>query len=192
MASPTIVAYAGSLREGSFNKKLLKLAVAAARDAGALVTEADLRDFPMPLYDADVQEREGFPEHVRRFRGLLIANDAQLIASPEYNRSISGVLKNAIDWASRTGPGEPPNPCFSGKTAGILGASPGAIGTLCGLMHLRSILGNIGVLVIPEQVALPKAAEAFDESGRLKDAKSQGMVEKVGRRLAKVAGALKS
>jgi NAD(P)H-dependent FMN reductase len=191
MPQPNIVAFSGSTREASLNKKLVRLAASAARDAGASVTEIDLRDFPMPFYDGDLQDREGFPENSRRFKEVLVNHDAMLIASPEYNRSISGILKNAIDWASRSAPGEPSLAAFNGKTAGIMAASPGLIGGYCGLFHLRALLGSIGVLVLSEQVTVAKAGEAFDEEGRLKDPKTQASVERVARRLVKVAAALK-
>jgi chromate reductase len=188
----TIVAFSGSTREGSLNKRLLRLATEAARAAGATVTEIDLREFPMPFYDGDLQDREGIPKHAQRFKELLIAADAMLIASPEYNRSISGVLKNAIDWASRSAPGEAGMAAFNGKVAGLLSASPGLIGGYCGLFHLRSLLGSIGTLVLPEQVTIAKADEAFDDAGRLKDPKSQASVEKLVRRVVGVAAALKN
>lgn len=192
MPKPSIVAFSGSTREASLNKKLVRLASAAARDAGATVTEIDLREFPMPFYDGDLQEREGFPEHARLFKDLIVSHDAMLIASPEYNRSISGVLKNAIDWASRTTPGDPVPNAFAGKTAGLLAASPGLIGGYCGLFQLRAILGCIGVLVLPEQVTVAKANEAFDETGGLRDAKTQGAVDKLSRRLVDVTTRLKA
>jgi NAD(P)H-dependent FMN reductase len=191
MPTPTIVAFSGSTREGSWNKKLLRVAVASARDAGALVTEVDMRDFPMPYYDGDVQDQQGFPEHARRFKQLLIDHDGMLIASPEYNRSISGVLKNAIDWASRAAPGEAGLLAFTGKVAGIMGGSPGLIGAYCGLFHLRAILGSIGALVLPEQVSLPKINEAFDETGGLRDPRSKASVDRLTQRLTKVIVALK-
>ena len=161
-----ILAFAGSLREGSLNKKLVRLAAGAARDAGAEVTEIDLRDYPMPFYDGDIESREGIAGHAGRFKALMLAHDGMLIATPEYNRTISGVLKNAIDWASRAAPGEPGLAAFTGKTIGIMSASPGAIGGLVALMHLRGVLGTIGSLVVPQQLALAKAGEAFDEAGR--------------------------
>ena len=109
-----------------------------------------------------------------------------LIASPEYNSSISGTLKNVIDWTSRLEPDEPPLVCFRGKTAAIMSASPGALGGLRGLVHLRAILGNIGVLVLPDQKAIASAAEAFAENGSLKDPKQLQAVEQIGTRLAEV------
>jgi chromate reductase, NAD(P)H dehydrogenase (quinone) len=170
MSSPKIVAFAGSTRSGSFNKKLIALAADAARAAGATVTLVDLRDLALPLFDGDLEDASGLPEGAKKFKTLLRESDGFLIASPEYNSSIPGVLKNAIDWASRAeSDDEPPLVAFRGKSAALLSASPGALGGLRGLVTLRSILGNIGVLVLPDQVAISKAHEAFDEAGKLKD-----------------------
>lgn len=187
-----ILAFAGSLREGSLNKKLVRLAAGAARDAGAEVTEIDLRDYPMPFYDGDIESKEGIAGHAGRFKALMLAHDGMLIGTPEYNRTISGVLKNAIDWASRAAPGEPGLAAFTGKTIGIMSASPGAIGGLVALMHLRGVLGTIGSLVVPQQLALAKAGEAFDEAGRLKDPKHQAAVERIAQSVVRFAGMAKA
>ena len=130
------------------------------------MTLLDLRDYPMPLYDGDLEEASGIPEPARRFKQVLIEHDGFLIASPEYNSSISPALKNAIDWASRPVPGEPALVAYQGKTAGLMAASPGALGGLRGLVHVRAILGNIGVLVIPEQIAVSSASRCV-RRGRL-------------------------
>ncbi|MBA2482420.1 MAG: NAD(P)H-dependent oxidoreductase [Planctomycetes bacterium] len=187
-----ILAFAGSTRTASWNKKLLAVAVAGARAEGAEVTSLDLRDLPMPLYDGDLEEREGIPPQAREFKRLLLAHQGLLIASPEYNSSITAVLKNAIDWASRAEPGEAPLACFAGKIAGLVAASPGALGGLRGLVTVRSILGNIRVLVIPEQVAVSKAHEAFAADGSLVDAKQRDAVVGVGRRVAQLTAAIAS
>ena len=183
---PKILAFAGSTRTGSFNKQLVKIAAAGARAAGAEVTELDLRDFPMPLYDGDLEAKEGLPAHAKKLKELLLAHQGLLISAPEYNSGISGVLKNAIDWASRSTLGEAPLACFVGKVAALMSASPGGLGGLRGLVHVRSILGNIHVLVLPDQVAVPRAHEAFTSDGTLKDAKQQAAVEGLGRALAGV------
>ena len=107
MSNVRIVALAGSLRSGSFNKKLIKIAATGARAAGAAVTEVDLRDIPLPLYDGDVEREHGLPPNAKVFKRLLIEHHGFLISSPEYNSAISAVLKNAIDWASRPVPNEP-------------------------------------------------------------------------------------
>jgi NAD(P)H-dependent FMN reductase len=113
----------------------------------------------------------------------MVAHDGLLLSSPEYNSSITGVLKNTIDWASRPAPGEPPLVAFDGKVAGLLSASPGNLGGLRGLVHVRAILGNIGVYVVPGQVAISRAHEAFAEDGSLKDPRQhetvRGFVKKV-------------
>jgi NAD(P)H-dependent FMN reductase len=188
---PRILAFAGSTRTESYNKQLVRLAAAGARAAGAQVTELDLRDYPLPLFDEDLEKAGGMPENGGKLKHLLIAHDGFLLASPEYNSSITGVLKNAIDWASRPAPGEPPLAAFTGKAAALMSASPGALGGLRGLVHVRAILGNIGVLVLPEQVAVPRAFEAFQADGTLKDAKQQAAVEGLGRGLAGVLAKLK-
>lgn len=187
---PKILAFAGSTRSGSFNKKILAIAAEAARKAGARVTVIDLRDFPMPLYDGDLETKEGLPESARRFRKLLLEHEGLLIASPEYNSSISAVLKNSIDWATRDESAKGTLECFTGKVAGLISASPGALGGLRGLVTLRSILSNINVIVIPEQTAVSKAHELFGEDGKLKDAKQQAALEKVGTALANLLSRL--
>lgn len=187
MRKPKLLVFAGSLRKDSLNKKLARAAASIASASNAEVTFVDLADFPMPLYDQDIQDREGISGKAKEFKELLKSHDAMLIVSPEYNSSISGVLKNAIDWASRTEPGESGLAAFAGKTAALLAASPGALGGLRGLVHLRSILGNIQVLVIPEQYAMGKANESFDAEGNLSDDKQRGAVEKVVQRLISVS-----
>lgn len=178
-----ILVFAGASRTGSFNKKLAAQAAAAARAAGGDVTHVDLRDFPMPIYDGDFEATEGIPEHAMRMKQLFLSHDGLLLACPEYNSSITGLLKNTIDWVSRVAPGETPLQCFDGKVASLVSASPGALGGLRGLVHVRAILGNIGVFVLPTQLAVSKANEAFDEAGKLKDAKQQATLEKIARQL---------
>jgi chromate reductase, NAD(P)H dehydrogenase (quinone) len=178
--TPKILAFAGSTRLHSYNKLLVKVAAQAAQAAGAEVTVADLRDFPMPLFDEDLEAEEGMPAQAQAFKQLLIAHQGFLIASPEYNSSFSAVLKNAVDWASRPAPGEPPLIAFNGKVTAIMSASPGGLGGLRGLVPLRMLLGNIGLVVLPQQVALGKAYEAFNEDGTLKDPKQQASIEKLG------------
>ncbi len=186
MPAPHLLAFAGSLRKESFNKKLVRIAAGAAEAAGGIVTVIDLRDYPMPIFDQDLETEQGLPEHAAQLKKLMLEQDGFLIASPEYNSSVTGVLKNTIDWASRMGPGETPLAAFMGKSAVLMSASPGALGGLRGLVHLRSILGNIGVLVLPEQMAIVKAHEAFNADGTLKDATQQASVAMLGTKLAVV------
>lgn len=165
-----ILVFAGSLRRDSYNKKLARLVTKDANKAGAEATFIDLADFPLPIFDEDV-EKAGTPEAALRLKKIFIDHDALLICSPEYNSSITAALKNAIDWVSRSAPGEGSLAAFQGKVALLLAASPGALGGLRGLVHLRAILGNIGVTVLPGQYALSQANNAFDEQGALKDTK---------------------
>jgi NAD(P)H-dependent FMN reductase len=185
-SAPKILAFAGSTRAESYNKKLVQIAAAGARAAGAEVTVLDLRDLPLPLYDGDLESRDGLPDNARRLKELMLAHRGFLIAAPEYNSSITAVLKNAIDWASRPAPGEAALACFTGKAAALMSASPGALGGLRGLVHVRAILGNINVLVIPDQVAVPRAFQAFQPDGTLKDAKHQAAVVALGDRLTQL------
>ena len=192
MSQPKIIAFAGSLRAGSLNKKLLANAADAARAAGAEVTVVDLRELALPLYDQDIEDASGLPEGAKKLKALLRASDGFLIASPEYNSSITAALKNAIDWASRAeADDEPPLAAFRGKTAALISASPGALGGLRGLVTVRSILGNIGVIVLPDQVCIGKAHEAFDEAGKLKDERKAKQVAALAKGLVEVLGKLR-
>lgn len=180
MSTPKILAFAGSTRAASYNKQLARFAAAAASAAGAEVTLLDLRDYPLPLFDGDLEDQQGLPENARKLKALFRAHDALLVASPEYNSSITAVLKNTLDWVSRAeSDDEPPLAAYHGKAAAIISASPGALGGLRGLVHLRAILGNIGVIVLPDQVAVPKAHEAFDDQGALKDERSARQVTRL-------------
>jgi len=184
-----VLAFAGSLRAGSYNKKLVQVAAQGARATGAQVTYIDLKDFPLPLFDEDV-EKQGVPENATKLKELFKAHHGLLVASPEYNSSVSAALKNAIDWVSRPAQGEAPLAAFDGKVAALMAASPGALGGLRGLVTLRSILGNIRVIVLPDQIAVMKAHEAFNEDGSMRDGKQQAAVEAIGRRVAEVAAKL--
>lgn len=194
MIAPKILAFAGSARQDSFNKKLVQIAAAGAKAAGAEVTYLDLRDLPMPLYDEDLEAREGLPENVIKFKQLMKSHQGLLIASPEYNSSVTPLLKNTIDWASRPEPGDPPMAlsCFRDKVAVIMSAAAGGFGGWRGLVHLRAILGNIGVLVLPDQKCIPQAYEAFDHQGNLKDAQQQASVAELGSKLARIVAKLYS
>ncbi len=170
MKTPRILAFSGSLRAASFNQKLATLAAAAAREAGAEVTLISLRDFRMPLFDEDLEAAEGMPEAAARLKALFASHDGLIIASPEYNSTISAALKNAIDWVSRaTSPDEAPLSALRGKAAAILAASPGGYGGSRGLVQLRPFLENISISVLPEQVTVAKAHEVLTEDGQLTD-----------------------
>lgn len=186
MTSPRILAFGGSLRRDSFNQKLAALAAEGAREAGATVTLIALRDFPLPVFDEDLETASGMPEPARRLKELFRAHDGLIIAAPEYNSSITAALKNALDWVSRTErDDEPPLAAFAGHTAILCAASPGALGGLRGLVHLRAILGNVGVTVLPDQVAVGKAYEAFQADGSLAAEKQATRVKNLGSQLAR-------
>lgn len=168
--NPRLLAFAGSTRTHSLNKKLINLAANLARTAGADVTVIDLRDFPMPFYDGDLEAQSGLPEHARALKALMMDHQGLLLSCPEYNSSVSAVLKNAIDWVSRAQPGEPAGVAYKGKWAALLAASPGNLGGVRGLMTVRQVLNMLGVIVLPAQLAVPRAHEAFADDGSLKDA----------------------
>ena len=187
---PKILAFSGSLREDSYNQQIVTIAADGARKAGADVTVIRLRDLPLPVYDADLETASGLPENARTIKDLMKAHQGFLIASPENNSTLSAALKNAIDWASRPDGDETPLVCFKDKTAVIMAASPGALGGLRGLSHLRAILTSIGVLVLPEQKAIPKIHESLDGNGVLADAAQQSAVENLGAKLTSVLAKL--
>lgn len=183
---PRIVAFAGSTREHSFNKRLVAIAAKGAEETGADVTLIDLRDYPMPLFDQDLEAKEGKNEHARAFKKLLVNCDGILISSPEYNGSLSAVLKNSIDWATRADEGDVPGslPAFRGKVVSLMSASPGGLGGLRGLVHLRAILGGLGCIMLPAQTTVSSAHEAFDDTGNLKNEKQQQQILDQGRELS--------
>jgi chromate reductase, NAD(P)H dehydrogenase (quinone) len=182
----------GSARRDSFNRKLAGIAAKIATDAGADVDLVDPADFRLPLYDAELEGTEGLPAHAKTLKGKFLAADAILFVSPEYNSSITPLMKNVIDWVSRPETEDEPDLiAYRGKVAGLLSASPGKLGGMRGLVHLRSILGNIGVLVTPKHFSLVGASDKFDEGGALKSEKDVESLRAVVTELLKVAGAMK-
>jgi len=178
---PRILAFAGSLREGSFNRKVLRYAILGAREAGGHVEELGPEHLTLPLYNGDLEENGSFPEQVEAWRAKILQSDGLLIASPEYNHGVSGVLKNAIDWGSR-----PPN-VFRGKVAASFGATPGAQGTARSQMNLRICLSAVNVWVVPRTVLIAHASEAFDANGELKDPRQVQALTALGRALVQAA-----
>jgi NAD(P)H-dependent FMN reductase len=176
---PKILVLAGSTRTGSLNRKLAHLVAGALRNTGMPVTLADMRDYPMPLYDGDTEAAQGVPGNVLRFKELVRGHDALVIASPEHNGSFSALLKNTIDWISRPSPGEPPLAVFRGKQAALLSASPSPGAGKRGLRHLRELLEMIGMKAVPAQVAVARATEAFDASGELVRPEDQAAVRQL-------------
>ena len=182
----------GSLRRESFAKKLARAAGRLVAQQGGTATVVDLADFAMPLYDGDLEDESGLPEAAVRLRRLVQEHDALLVISPEYNASIPAVLKNALDWVSRPYAAEPGVSAFRGKVAAVMSSSPGALGGLRGLVHLRQILMNLGLLVVTEQFALGGAGSAFSGDGELTEDRSRKAVESVLAALLRVAGKLAS
>lgn len=167
-AEVKILAFAGSTRQDSDNKKLLVEAAKIAQQSGATVTLVDLKNFPMPFYDGDLEKERGMPENAKRFRKLLMENDVIFIASPEYNHSVSPVLKNTLDWASRSEAGTGSREAFEGKKFVLFSASPGKKGGARGLTHLRDILNDVKGNVLPQEFSLGESYNAFNEQNRLK------------------------
>lgn len=191
--SPKILVFAGSLRKDSNNKKLAKIALKGALEAGAEVTYIDLLDFPLPIYNGDIESEEGLPSNAVKLKKIMEVSDGFILASPEYNSSMSGALKNMIDWVSRkASPEENFLNCFVDKVALILSASPSNLGGLRGLVHVRSILESMYTYVMPAQKTIPNAMGAFDSEGQLKNMKDQKEVEDLGRKLTEIIRKLKS
>ena len=168
-----ILAFAGSARKESHNKKLVACAAKIAREQGAEVTLIDLRDYELPLYDGDLEDAQGAPAAATELFNLFKQHDALLIACPEYNGSITPLLKNTIDWVSRPREGEPRLAAYIDKVAALVSASPGQLGGLRGLVPVRALLGNIGVHVVPSQLAVGESHAVFDEQGEIKDEQLQ-------------------
>ncbi|WP_290705673.1 NAD(P)H-dependent oxidoreductase [Amphritea sp.] len=176
-----ILALSGSIREKSFNSRLLDIAVTGAKSAGAEVTVVNLRDYDMPLFNQDLEYQEGAPDAVVQLKNLMIQHQGLLIASPEYNGFPSPLLKNMLDWMSRQqNEHEPPMFAYNGKIAAVMAASPGAGGGTRGLTILRILLQNLGVMALPGQVTLGRAGQAFREDGRLHEERLQLAAESLG------------
>ncbi|MEO1207677.1 MAG: NAD(P)H-dependent oxidoreductase [Pseudomonadota bacterium] len=167
---------AGSARDASFNKKLARLGHRIADAKGMPSAFADLADYPMPLYNGDDEANDGPPENARKLKALMAMHDGILITSPEYNASISPLLKNALDWVSRVRDGsDTPLDVFKTRVFALGSASPGGMGGLRGLIAVRTVLEmGLGALVLPNQFAVPRAAAGFEDDGTLKDKEAEG------------------
>jgi chromate reductase, NAD(P)H dehydrogenase (quinone) len=180
---------AGSAREGSMNKRLATLGAHVAQAAGTAATFADLGDYPMPLYDGDLEAKDGVPDNARKLMALMQAHDGIFIASPEYNASFSPLLKNTLDWISRVkDDAGVSGQVFKSRVFAIGSASPGGFGGLRGLIQIRQVLElGLGALVLPEQIAVPRAMNAFDPEGQLVDTSTAAQFDAVVQRLATAA-----
>lgn len=182
MPSPRILAFSGSARKGSLNRRFLAFAADAAREAGCEVTLVDLNDFVMPLYHGDQEDESGMPEAATRLAALITGHAGLLVASPEYNSMVTPLLKNTVDWCTR---GDE-NP-FEGKAVAVISASPGMLGGIRSLMMAQALFLKLGCRVVPGQCSLPNAPKAFDEAGRLTDAHAQKSARALVAKLAKAA-----
>ncbi len=178
MPNPKILVLPGSVRTGSHNVRLAALAAKELTLLDADVTRISLQDYPLPLYDADLDARGGQPENAVKLKHMIAAHHGVFIASPEYSASVTPILKNAIDWVSRVREkGDPTYAAFKGRVFAIASASPEAAGGLRSLMALRQILElGCGALVIPEQVAIPDAERAFDDMDNLVEARLMNLL----------------
>jgi chromate reductase len=183
--TPRILAFAGSARRESLNRRLLAVAVAETRTAGAEVTLLDLNDHALPLYHGDEEEAHGLPANAVKLIELVNSHQGLLLASPEYNSFPTPLLKNTIDWITRA----EENP-FVGKVAAVVSASPGALGGARSLQHTRHLLLHLGCHVVPAQCMLPKAHEAFAEDGQMKDVRSLKSVRTLAQQLVRTAARL--
>ena len=185
-----ILFFSGSTRTGSYNSALAKEAYQIALDQGAEATYADLKEYPMPIYDGDLESDQGLPEKAIAFKQLFSEHQGVFIASPEYNSSFSPLLKNTLDWISRPHEeNEEGLSAYKGKVIAIAAASPGGFGGLRGLIPLRMMLGNISTLVLPEQLAISGAHKAFNEQGHLVDEKFKSVLSNQVQRLIEVTKA---
>ena len=195
MDSIRLLIIAGSERAGSYNRSLARVAAAAARRDGCAVTEFDLRALALPVYDGDIEAGPGVPQSALALRDALLAHDALLLVTPEYNAFPTPLVLNAFDWLSRipaSAPGGGGKEATANKAAALLSASPGPLGGLRSMNLLRQYLGGaFQMIVAPQQFALGKAGEAFDEHGALKDAKVQHAVQGVLDAVGALATALK-
>ncbi|MGR4068587.1 NAD(P)H-dependent oxidoreductase [Halomonas sp. LR3S48] len=180
---PRILVFAGSAREDSHNKRLARLAAERLDRVGGQATFVDLRDYPLPLYDGDLESREGLPASARSLQGLLAEHQGLLLASPEYNGFITPLMKNTLDWLSRSDGERSGLALFADKLAAVVSASPGALGGMRSLALIRQLLGNLGVTVLPNPLAVPRAAQAFGESGELVDESQQQRLDALCQRL---------
>jgi chromate reductase len=185
MAEVKVLAFAGSTRKDSYNKKLIGLAAEMARQKGAKVTVIDLNDYSMPFYDADLEAKQGLPANAKKLRDLISQNDAIMISSPEYNASIPGILKNAIDWTSHDEKGQFSTDPYKGKKIAIMSASPGKGGGARALVHLRAILQAVSGDVIGLQVSVPEAYKAFTDGKLVSAELTKKLQEEVDQLLVK-------
>lgn len=187
-----VLVFAGSLRSASLNKKLARLAAEMVREAGAEATFIDLKDYPLPVYDGDLELASGLPANARKLKDLFIAHDAFVIACPEYNAGVTAALKNAIDWVSRQDGDESGVVPYDGKVVGLCSAAGGVFFGIRAMEMVRNILMNLGCLVVPKRLGVPRASQAFDAEDRLTDAGQVATLSAVVQQVIRVASALRA
>lgn len=189
MPIPKILVLSGSLRTGSYNTRLAALAAKELALAEADVTRISLGDYPLPIYDADLEANAGMPDEAVKLKQMFGAHQGVFIATPEYNASVTPLLKNAIDWVSRVRErNEPALAAYKNRAFALGAASPGRFGGMRSLMAMRQVLElGCGALVIPEQLSVASAADAFDDMDELKDKHLANQLKSVARRLIEVA-----
>jgi NAD(P)H-dependent FMN reductase len=192
MSAPKILVMPGSLRTGSHNARLAALMTKELALAEAEVTRISLADYPLPLFDADLAADSGLPAAAVQLKRMVMAHQGVFITSPEYSASVTPLLKNTIDWISRARDrGEANYAAFKGQVFAIGAASSGSGGGMRSLMALRQILElGCGALVIPEQISVPRADQAFDDMDNLKDEALATALKAAARRLVELAGVL--
>lgn len=169
-----LFSFSGSTRQESLNQKLASCASVIARARNAEVLDLNLKDYSLPLYDGDLEAQKGLPVQLPALQTIFKAHSAYIIACPEYNGSFTPLLKNTLDWLSR----DQAPASFQNKVVLLLSASPGNLGGLRAVAHVRAVLSQLGALVVPQNFALPKAHEAFDAEGNLKDPKTREALQK--------------
>jgi NAD(P)H-dependent FMN reductase len=196
MVPLNILVIPGSAREGSLNRKLAAFAADQARAAGLGVNEMDLRKLDLPIYDGDLEATSGIPAGAQQLQQAIVTCDAVLVVTPEYNGFPTPLVINAFDWLSRilVTPALPAGlTVTANKPVGLLSASPGPGGALRSMNFMRQYLQMaFAMIVVPQQFALGKAHEAFDEVGGLKDARAAQSVGTVLSALTRLAQALKT
>ncbi len=184
---PKILAFAGSLRKDSYNKRVVKVAIEGAEKGGAEVTYIKLEDYPLPVYNADEHKENGFPENAMKLQKLFGEHDGFLIASPEYNASVPGGLKNVIDWVSRKSDEYEMIEVFKGKAAAIMTASPGSFGGIRCLGHLRGVLSIMLTSVLPTEIAVGGVHKMFEgDSEEMQDEKMKKLLQDLGKSLSDI------
>lgn len=185
-----ILVFSGSIRRESVNRRLAEAAARAVGEAGGEVTYLDLRDYPLPIYDGDLEAAEGLPANAIALKQLFKDHAGIFIVSPEYNGFFPPLLKNTIDWVSRQHGQESGLVPYAGKVAAICAASPGGLGGIRCLPLLRQQLTNLSVMVLPQQLALAHADQSFDGDGRLRDEAQAATLKRIAVELVRVCGLL--